>query len=63
MLKEEELCPEGIGNMSTMGGSFPVGVGLCLEGTWPSILKACPQPQGGAQRGSTQVPSPRISRP
>lgn len=30
------------------GGSFPVREGLCQEGTWPSTLKACPHPQGGA---------------
>lgn len=61
--KRGGAVPRRDGDMSTTGGSFPVREGLCQEGTWPSTLKACPHPQGGAWRGNTQVPSPRISRP
>lgn len=46
--KRGGTVPRRDGDMSTRGGSFPVGEGLYLEEAWPSILKACPHPQGGA---------------
>lgn len=46
--KRGGTVPRGDKDMSIRGGSFPVGEGLYLEEAWPSSLKACPHPQGGA---------------